>query len=318
MRATKSPDMEADPASECGLRSDAISDRETSRPAPAAVAGRDWWLSVSERLTLGSAVGAIGMEPTKVRTSAGEVTVTATDYGTGTPYIILHGGAGPASVSRFAEMLGASGNARAIVPVHPGFQGTSRPEGLNTITGLAEVYAAWTDALGLQNTVVVGNSIGGWIAAELALRQNPRIRRLILVDAGGLKIEAHPAPDVFALSLDQISQMSYRDPSKFRIDPSRMTDQQRAAVAGNRAALKLYGGPEMADPTLLRRLHEVRVPTLVVWGAADRMIPREHGEAFASSIAGARLEIFEDAGHLPQLEAPEHLLRVVKGFAGGS
>jgi len=227
----------------------------------------------------------------------------------------LHGGAGPASVNRFAELLGASGRSRAIVPVHPGFQGTPRPGGLTTIAQLAEVYSAWVDALGLQNVVLVGNSIGGWIAAELALRDNPRIRRLVLVDAGGLKLDAHPAPDVFSLSLEQISKMSYRDPQKFRIDPTKMSDQQRAAVAGNRATLKLYGGVTMADPTLLLRLRDIRIPTLVVWGAADQIVPREHGLAYASSIPGARLEVIEEAGHLPQLEAPEQLLRLVKQFA---
>ena len=256
------------------------------------------------------------MEPIKVRTSAGEVTVAASEWGSGRPFVILHGGAGPVSVNQFAQALGSTPGARTIVPIHPGFQGTARPEALTSVGGLAEVYSAWIDALDLGNAVVVGNSIGGWIATELALRGNPRVGRLVLVDAGGLVIDAHPAPDVFSLTLDQISQMSYRDPQKFRIDPSKMSDQQRAAVAGNRAALKLYGGPSMADPTLRSRLKEIRVPTLVVWGAADRMIPREHGEAFASSIPGARLEIFEDAGHLPQLEAPDHLVRVVKDFAG--
>jgi len=256
------------------------------------------------------------MDPTIVRTSAGEVSVAATEWGSGGPFVILHGGAGPVSVNRFAEMIGSSGNARAIVPIHPGFQGTPRPEGLATVAGLAEVYSAWADALDLQDAVVIGNSIGGWIAAELALRSNPRIRRLVLVDAGGLIVEGHPAPDVFTLTLDQIGKMSYRDPQKFRIDPTKMSEQQRTAVAGNRVALKQYGGLAMADPTLLQRIRGIRIPTLVVWGAADQMIPREHGEAFASSIPGARLVIIEEAGHLPQLEAPDHLLRSVKEFAG--
>jgi pimeloyl-ACP methyl ester carboxylesterase len=257
------------------------------------------------------------MDATQVQSSVGPVSVSASDWGEGRPFVIFHGGAGPASVSRFAEFLGARGQVRAIVPIHPGFQGTPRPEGLTTIAGLAEVYSHWVDDLGLQDTVVVGNSIGGWIGAELALLKNPRISRLVLVDAGGLVVDGHPAPDVFALSLDQISQMSYHDPEKFRIDPSKMTEQQRAVVAGNRAALKLYGGAAMADRSLLERARGIQVPTLVVWGAADRMLPREHGEAYAAAIPGARLEIIEEAGHLPQLEAPEHLVRVVKDFSDG-
>jgi pimeloyl-ACP methyl ester carboxylesterase len=256
------------------------------------------------------------MEPTPLRTMVGNVTVTASEWGSGRPYVILHGGAGPASVTRFANLLASSGDARVIVPVHPGFQGTPRPETLTTISGLADTYSSWVDALELQNAVLVGNSIGGWIAAELALRGNSRVTLLILVDAGGLVVPDHPAPDVFSLSLEQIGQMSYRDPQKFRIDPSKMTDEQRTAVAGNRAALKLYGGPSMADATLLERVRGIHLPTLVVWGAADRMVPREHGEAYARAIPGARLEIIEEAGHLPQLESPERLVHVVKEFAG--
>jgi pimeloyl-ACP methyl ester carboxylesterase len=255
------------------------------------------------------------MEPVRVKTSVGEVAVASSEWGSGRPFVVLHGGAGPASVTRFAEMLGSTSGSRSIVPIHPGFQGTPRPDGLTNIPELAEVYSSWLNALDLQEAVIVGNSVGGWIAAELALLHNARVSRLVLVDSGGLIVEGHPAPDVFSLSLDQIGQMSYRDPAKFRIDPTKMSEQQRAAVAGNRTTLKLYGGALMADPTLLPRLKKIDVPTLVVWGAADRIVPHEHGEAFAASIPGARLETIEEAGHLPQLEAPEKLLRMVSEFA---
>jgi pimeloyl-ACP methyl ester carboxylesterase len=109
--------------------------------------------------------------------------------------------------------------------------------------------------------------------------------------------------------------MSYRDPQKFRIDPSKLTEQQRAGIAANRATLRMYGGAQMADSSLLGRLSSIRIPTLVVWGAADRMIPLGHGEAYASGIPNAHLEVIEEAGHLPQLEAPDRLLGLVKKFA---
>jgi pimeloyl-ACP methyl ester carboxylesterase len=255
------------------------------------------------------------MTVTKVTTSAGEVAVTTSESGAGRPFLILHGGAGPISVGRFAELLAAGGGARVITPTHPGFGGTPRPEGLTSIRGLAEVYSELLNSLELEDVTVIGNSVGGWIAAELALRGNPRVQRLVLADAGGLKLDAPPAPDFYTLSLDQVMALSYRNPEKFRIDPSRLTDQQKAAIAGNRAALQVYGGKAMADPGLLGRLPGIRVPTLVLWGAADRMIPREYGEAYAAAIPGARLEIIEDAGHLPQLESPDVMVRIVREFA---
>jgi pimeloyl-ACP methyl ester carboxylesterase len=264
---------------------------------------------------LGHLRNGTGMTTTKVTTSVGEVTVTATEYGTGRPYLVLHGGAGPVSVGRFAELLAASGDARVIAPTHPGFNGTPRPERLASVAGLAEVYSELLNALRLEGVTVIGNSVGGWIAAELALLQNPRLRKLVLVDAGGLKIDAHPAADVNSLTLDQVMALSYRNPEKFRVDPSRLTDQQKAAMAGNRAALRVYAGDATADTGLLDRLRGIRVPTLVVWGDADRIFPMEHGEAFAAGIPGARLHVIEEAGHLPQLEAPEVMVRVVRDFA---
>ena len=91
------------------------------------------------------------------------------------------------------------------------------------------------------------------------------------------------------------------------------SDAQKAIMAGNRAALATYGGTTMDDPTLLGRLPAIAVPTLVVWGAADRIIPPAHGHAYADAIPGARLEIIPDAGHLPQLETPKRLLDLITG-----
>src|ERR1700727_2887289 len=94
----------------------------------------------------------------------GLVRVDVTDYGTGRPFLLLHGGAGPQSVAGFAEMLAATGS-RVIAPVHPGFGGTARPEYLHSMRGLALIYACLLDELDLSDVTVIGNSIGGWIAA---------------------------------------------------------------------------------------------------------------------------------------------------------
>src|SRR5579859_104980 len=101
----------------------------------------------------------------------GPVPVTYTDDGTGQPVLLLHGGAGPFSVAGFGALLSAAGY-RAIVPVHPGFDGTPRPAGLSTMAGIAHVYAALLRKLDLTGVCVIGNSIGGWIAAELALAES--------------------------------------------------------------------------------------------------------------------------------------------------
>jgi pimeloyl-ACP methyl ester carboxylesterase len=115
--------------------------------------------------------------------------------------------------------------------------------------------------------------------------------------------------------MDQVADLSYAEPDRFRINVEAMSANQRAAMAANRAPLLTYGGSSMADAGLLARLDRVDVPTLVVWGAADRIVPPEHGHAYADHIPGAHLAVVEDAGHLPQLEAPDRLLSLVWDFA---
>ena len=202
-----------------------------------------------------------------------------------------------------------------IVPVHPGFGGTERPEYLHSMRGLALTYTALLDELDLTGVTVIGNSIGGWIAAEMAIHAGPRISGVVLVDAGGLQLDDHPAADFFSLTPDQVTDLAYYQPEKFRLDLAALPEQAQAAMAGNRAALQAYTGRGMTDPSLLGQLSSVRVPVLVVWGAADRIYPPEHGEAFVKAIPDARLVVLDEAGHLPQLEAPSALLDAVLDFA---
>src|SRR5580700_10583036 len=124
----------------------------------------------------------------------GSVPVTFTELGSGRPVLLLHGGAGPISVAAFGQLLASSEPARVITPVHPGFDGTARPEQLASIPGLAAVYAQLLRELDLSDVCVIGNSIGGWIAAELALAESAapdrRVSSVVLVNAAGLKIDA--------------------------------------------------------------------------------------------------------------------------------
>ncbi len=161
---------------------------------------------------------------------------------------------------------------------------------------------------------VVGNSIGGWIAAEIALLSSPRVSGVVLVDAAGLALPDHPAADFFSLTMDQVADLAYYRPDAFRLDLDHLPDQAKAVMAGNQAALAAYAGPGLADAGLLGRLAAVTVSVLVVWGEADRMIPVEHGEAYAQAISGARFLLLPEAGHLPQLEAPDRLLAAVRDF----
>src|SRR5205823_8006262 len=170
---------------------------------------------------------------------------------------------------------------RVITPTHPGFAGTPRPDALNSFRGLAQLYVVLIDALELKKVTVVGNSIGGWIAAEMALLESRQASRFILVDAVGIEVPGNPVVDFFSLTPRQVAEHSYHDPDKFGIDPTRLPPGALQAMAGNRAALTVYAGTSMNDPSLARRLHGVTRPALVLWGDADRIANPDYGRAFA-------------------------------------
>jgi pimeloyl-ACP methyl ester carboxylesterase len=251
-----------------------------------------------------------------VPTPSGTVPVTVTERGQGSPVLLLHGGAGPDSVTGFADLLAARYPVRVLTPINPGFGGTPRPAQLDSMRKLAELYGELLGQLGLTGVTVMGSSIGGWAAAELALSAGARVAGLILLDAGGLDSAEHPAADFFSLTLDQVVELSYADPGAHRIDLSALTDQQRAVAAGNRAALEIYGGRSMADPGLAGRLAGITAPTLVVWGEADQMMTPDYGKQYAAAIPGAEFHLIRDAGHLPQIEAPDALLALFGQFTG--
>ena len=162
---------------------------------------------------------------------SGRFDVTVDDRGEGRPFLLLHGGGGPQTVAGFAELLATKEPARVITPTHPGFGGTPHPDALAGMAGLAALYRELLDRLGLDGVTVIGNSIGGWIAAELALLGSPRISGVALVDAVGIEVAGHPVTDIFPLSMDELARLSYHDPAAFRIDPATMTEAQRAGMA---------------------------------------------------------------------------------------
>jgi pimeloyl-ACP methyl ester carboxylesterase len=250
-----------------------------------------------------------------ISTEAGLVEVTVTDGGAGRPFLLLHGGGGPQTVAGFADLLASTRDARVITPVHPGFDGTVRPDALASVAELAALYVALLDEMGLTDVTVVGNSMGGWIAAEMALLHSVSISSVIIVDGVGIEVPGHPVADFFSLTMDQVAKLSYYDPEKFGIDVSKLPPAALAAMAGNRASLAVYAGTTMGDPSLARRLAGVTVPALVLWGEADRIGDPDFGRAFAAAIPGARFRLLAEAGHLPQIETPEQLLDAVWAFA---
>lgn len=249
----------------------------------------------------------------------GGLTVTIAEYpdpaaAKGTGVLVLHGGAGPATVTGLAAALAR--DAHVIVPTHPGFDGTPRPEGFDEVADLASAYLDLLDVLGLSGVTVFGSSIGGWIAAEMAVRDNHQvIDRVVLANAAGITAEpGQEITDVSALTPAELGRLAFRNP-RFRPDPDALSDAQRAAMAANQRTLAVYAGdPYMHDPKLRARLHRVQVPVLVLWGEQDGVIPLAYGKTLAGSFPDSRFVPVPETGHFPFIEDPATVFRALADF----
>ncbi|MET9632926.1 alpha/beta hydrolase [Lentzea sp. NPDC006480] len=210
-------------------------------------------------------------------------------------YLLLHGGGGAATMTKFADLLAE--RAEVLTPVHPGFGGTPKPASLTGVASLAQYYVEMLEERGLTGVTVLGNSFGGWLAAEIALLSSPRVSRAVIVNGIGVEVAGHPVTDISGFTLAEIQAHSWHDPAKAPAGPS---PDVRALIG--------YTGPSMSDPTLLGRLADVRIPVDVLWGESDRIVDPEYGKAYAAAIPGSTFTLLPRTGHLPQLETPEELL----------
>ncbi|MFI2641932.1 alpha/beta fold hydrolase [Streptomyces sp. NPDC018610] len=242
---------------------------------------------------------------------------TLTTYGpaAGRPVLVLHGGGGPATVAPIAEHFSAT--ARALLPTHPGWNGTPRPDDFTSVADLAAAYLRLLHDHHLSDVLVIGSSLGGWIAADMATSDaEGLISGTALVNAVGIEVDGAPVQDFFALDARGVAEYAYHDAERFYVDPATVPAEQRAVVQANMASLRVYsGGPTMHDPTLRPRLAAVTVPTLVLWGESDRIVTPAYGKEYAASFKDARFEVIAEAGHLPHLEQPERTYALLDDFA---
>lgn len=250
-------------------------------------------------------------------TSRAGVPLTVAEAGQGRPALILHGGGGPATVAMIGSHLAAT--MHVIAPTHPGWNGTERPDWFSGVDDLALTYLQYLQDFGLRDVLVIGSSLGGWIGAEMAVRdQADVITGLILIDAAGVRIDGEPMVDFFALDPRGVAEHSWHDPDRFFIDPTVLPPAQVATQKANMVTMRvLAGDPYMHDPKLLRRLGDVRVPMLGVWGDSDRITTPAYGRAYTAAFARSEFRLVADAGHLPQIEQPAATFALIDAYASG-
>jgi len=212
-------------------------------------------------------------------------------------------------------------HARVIAPSHPGFGHSEQPKSFTTIDDLAYFYLDLLDELDLKDTIVVGVSLGAWVAAEIAIKSTARLSHLVLANAVGIKVGARDTRDIvdiFAVTEPELNKLAYFDPTLAERDYKTMAEADVRVVARNREASARYGwSPYMHDPKLKGRLHRIRIPTLFLWGTADRILTEAYGRAYCAAIPGARFETIERAGHYPHIEQPDAFARAIYAFTQG-
>lgn len=244
---------------------------------------------------------------------ADDLLVTIDEQGEGRPVLLVHGGGGPPSMGPLPSAL--SERFQVIAPVHPGFAGTARPEWFDGIDDIALCYLQLLERRDLRDVLVVGSSIGGWIASEMAVREHERISGTVLLNAVGINVGGVALADFFSLTPQELITYSFHDPAAVP-DPTQLPQAARDVQAANAATLGVYARePYIHDPKLRRRLALVPTPVLAIWGESDQIAPEPYGRAYAASFPDGRFEPIPAAGHLPHLEQPDRVLEAIHRFA---
>ena len=204
-----------------------------------------------------------------------------------------------------------------IAPEHPGFGQSDDPPWLDTVADLAYFHLDLLAALGLERVHLLGTSLGGWVAAEMAVRSTALLQSLTLIGAVGITAGGEPIADIFRMPVEENLRRYFADPE---MATRRLADLGRAdqsVIAKNRATVaRLAYNPRFHNPHLPKWLHRIDVPTLLLWGAQDGLVPPEFGDAYRTLIPGSRLVVLDGAGHAPFDEQQAAFVATFREFAG--
>ena len=239
------------------------------------------------------------------------------ERGSGPDLLFLHAGEDLGAQRPWLDLLAR--RHRVIAPSHPGFGGTRLPDWIGSVDDLAYLYLDLADKLKLDKATLVGCSFGGWIAAEMLVRSTARFARAVLAAPLGIKASGRDERDIadmHAMSRDELLAHAWADPAKGAIDTSKLSDAELRALVGGREALCLFGWrPYMHNPRLKPWLHRIDKPTLLVWGAADRILSPAYRVAWAETLPLARTTTIAGAGHFPHQEQPAKFASAVDDLA---
>lgn len=232
--------------------------------------------------------------------------LTVVQGGTGQPVIVLHEELGDPGRLQWHNEL--SHSRTLMIPQHPGFGKSPQVKWIRNIRDLACFYARFIREQGLAPIDMIGFSLGGWIAAEMAVNDAKQFRRMVLVGATGIKPAEGEIADLFTVTARTYLNTSVNDikgTAEFaQLYGGAQTPEQYEAWEDARAeTARIAWQPYMFNPSLPQLLEGVAgLPTLLIWGKQDRVVPVSAGETYHKSIAGSELLVLDRCGHRPEIE----------------
>lgn len=212
--------------------------------------------------------------------------------------------------ARLAELF------QLYVPDLPGYGRSTAPDWVRTPHDLALLLLRFLDSLGLQQPILVGSCLGGWVAAELALLRPERVSRLVLIAPLGLVRDWTAVPNIFYTDPARLPGYFFTEPEgeQGRAYVPRLADWHDTFIQSRSASIRLVFDPYLHDRRLAHRLFLLTTPTLVVWGANDPLLDPSHAGVWTSSLPQAHSATIPDAGHLPYVEKPEAVVEAIRTF----
>ena len=251
--------------------------------------------------------------------TVGDIEVEIFSGGSGPELLYLHGAGGNAGWQPFHEELARTH--KVYAPSLPGFSGTPRPGWVSTITDVAHFMQYVTQAMGLGRHVLVGSSMGGWVAAEMAAMSRHQLRGVILIDPVGIKPRKGEITELFMVGESTREKLRFFDTSQVpnyeQYARDLTPEEANTNYYNQEMAYRLCWRPYMHNPSLPHYLSKVDTPTLIIWGKQDAIVPEECGELYRQALGNATLKVIDNCGHSPQIEKPQEFQTAVSEFLGG-
>lgn len=254
------------------------------------------------------------MAVSETRQKTRDTSVRLRRDGAGERLLFLHGAGGWPTWGAFMGSL--AGQYDVLLPEHPGFGLSDNPSWLRNVSDMAMYYLDFIDALDGPPIHLAGHSLGGWIAAELAVRNSARLKSLTLIAPAGVRVKGLPCGDNFIWSREEYARNLFCDQVLADKELAHVPTGEEADIdlTNRYMAAKLGWEPRWFSPALETWLHRIRIPTLVLWGRDDMLFPSDYAKAWAARIPDIQVEIIPECGHRPQLEKADLAARTVLAF----